>query len=483
VYELIKPDYKPARSSSADINGNGVDEKMKHKLLLAKRHVNGDAMDVDENGYGISAAVSEVESPVPISHAVQALDTLTIGASRIVSTEKIHDLFPDSEILDWREGSSISHSLWSGQDSSSLLIAGSNHVTTYSVDESLELIQSLDLETPLSSFDVRSLCLLGQHAFAVSIVENADGQEEHRSALVLYKNWGSQSTELTTANSGIIFALRYNAAAKLLITLSRDDNPLISLYRYSGDFLDPVASQIPLNRDLYDVVWMDASRFVVCGTNTFQIFQIDDEVIRNIQTIDMKRSWFQLKYDPVCDIIALVDEEMKVLRQFNVNTEDMKTQAFDEPLSDFDFQPMPGQELPPGAPRLLATSTRDGTVQLWDVLRPFTCVRKLSLPGADVAMKLSFSPDGALLAAAGYDTVAIWDLDSDGAQPKAVWRCTDQEVWRSAPEETEREWRSEPEEMEREWLHSLSWDMDGTKLVYSLDDQVSLRNIRMDLLT
>ena len=151
-----------------------------------------------------------------------------------------------------------------------------------------------------------------------------------------------------------------------------------------------------------------------------------------------------------------------MLRQYNVGTEDTKTQAFtDVTLTAFEFQPMANRGAhAPGSRRLLATSTVDGTIQLWDVTQPFTCVHRLSLHKNFIPEQIAFSPDGFLLAAGGWDTVTVWRPE-EGGQPKAIWTCTDQSVWRSNPQdETEK------------WLQSLMWDPDGKKIIFGLADQV-----------
>jgi transducin (beta)-like 1 len=472
VYSLIKPDYVAARRSSFENTVNGADDgllsKQISKTSIPRRQVNGDAMEVDENGYGASEQVSEVESPLPIGHAVQALDTLTIGESRIVSTEKVRDLLQDSQILSFQKSSPISHSIWSDEDPSALVIAASDHLSALHVNDHLP-ITSQEIELPLEPYEVEAVCLLGPQAVAVSVGEIHDGDEDdddepstQNGALYLYQEMGADEPNMVSATAGVIFALRYNPTSKLLLALTGDQNPLVSVFRYTGHSLEYISSKVPRDYSLYDAMWMDSSRFIACGTNTLQIFRLENNQINSIQTLDMKQSWFQIKYDPICDIAVLFDEEMKLLRLFNVETEDTRTHKFDVPISDFDFQPLPNLDtFSQGRQRLLATSSIDGTVQLWDVMNPFICVNKFSMPSAAVAMKISFSPDGSLLAAAGYDTVVVWRADR-GGQPMAVWNCTDESAWRSKPGDDR-----------VEWLHGLGWNLNGTKLVFTLADQVS----------
>jgi len=81
-------------------------------------------------------------------------------------------------------------------------------------------------------------------------------------------------------------------------------------------------------------------------------------------------------------------------------------------------------------------------------------------------MQISFSPDGYLLAGAGFDTVAVWRPE-EGGQPKALWRCTDTEKWRSSPSEA-------GEEDDDEWVHALDWDAHGQRLIFTLRDQAAV---------
>lgn len=234
----------------------------------------------------------------------------------------------------------------------------------------------------------------------------------------------------------------------------------ISIVRISDNTATHLCLKEFTQYNLFDAAWMTPTKFIACGTDTLQLFEIvshSDSTyeIRLIQSHDMQRSWYRIKYDPVSQIAALVDQDYTLLRQYNVATEDTKTQAFtDSRISDFAFQPIPNPDSydPTTTPRLLATSTKDGTIQLWDVLNPITCVHRLSLPayGNTITMEqISFSPDGYLLAGAGYDTVAVWRPE-EGGQPKAVWRCTDSDTWRSEPPETDKEG-------EDGWVHTLDW--------------------------
>jgi transducin (beta)-like 1 len=458
---------------------NGTMDDAPSRRIKRKKHqrrTNGDAMDIDD-GYGQSDQVSETDSAAPAVQDVPLLDSLAITEDRSVSTEKPRDIFPNSSFLDLPSNTSISHAEWSPDNPAPLLVGGTNCLRLYGIksDTSLEAIHR-DIEVNASDFDVVALSWLGGSDAAASIAEKFDqtDQTSESSARLLYiSNWGSTSKVLSTL-SGTVFALQYNSSSKMLLAISASASTTISIYQI-GENSSPLCSLELHDNDLFDAAWMTPTKFIACGTNILQIYEVTPTEIRLLQTHEsMSKAWFRIKYDSVCQIAAMVDEDMSILRQYNVATEDTRTQAFDATMTDFAFQPISNASAYDSTtqPRFLATSTDDGVVRLWDVRNPFTCLHRLSVPGLGdaVTMKqIAFSPDGYLLAGAGFDTVAIWKTE-DGGQPKALWRCTDQEVWRSIPAEA-----GEGEgEGDDEWVHALSWDVHGRKLVFSLKDQVCL---------
>jgi transducin (beta)-like 1 len=386
---------------------------------------------------------------------------------RSVSTEKPRDLLPNTIYLDWPEDQLISHSVWSTTESGPLLIGGTNTLRLYGVRKTGQEVLHRTIRTDFKDFEVEALCWLSHSQAAASVVGksvNRPGEETRQ--LIYLSQWGQAGPQVLEYDTGIVFALRYNQESGLLLALAQNHATTISIVRISDNTATHLCLKEFSQYNLFDAAWMTPTKFIACGTDILQIFEFishSDSTyeIRLIQSHDMHCSWYRIKFDPVSQIAALVDEIYEKLRQYNVANEDTKTQAFtDSAISDFAFQPIPNPDTYDSntTPRLLATSTKDGTIQLWDVMRPFTCVHRLSLPayGNTITMvQISFSPDGYLLAGAGYDTVAVWRPE-EGGQPKAVWRCTDSETWRSEPPETEKE----------DWVHTLDWVSDLAFLEY-----------------
>lgn len=85
----------------------------------------------------------------------------------------------------------------------------------------------------------------------------------------------------------------------------------------------------------------------------------------------------------------------------------------------------------------------------------------MTLDGAVVA--LAFTPDGAFLASATTSQILIWKLE-DLSAPRARWVFGPEHNWRDGGSDT---WASE------EGQHTLSWDANGQKLAYGINNNVS----------
>jgi transducin (beta)-like 1 len=434
------------------------------------QHMNGDGMDVDDS-YGQSDQISDTDSPAPAVGEVPLLDTLAITEDRLVSTESPRDLLPNTSFLDIPPKSIINYALWSSEGPA-LLVGGTNCLRIYGIkgDTSARAV-SRDVALGSLSFEVISLSWLGEANAVACITGELDSDNditETSSRLIHITNWGVKA-ETFGLLSGVVFSIKYNSTSKTLLTISSKNLTTLSIFRVESDSIIPLCSKELHDSELYDAAWMTPTKFIACGTNVHQIYEvvtIDSTKayeIRHVQTHDSNKAWYRLKYDPICEIAAMIDQESSVLRQYNIASEDTRTQAFDHKITDFAFQPLPNPSAySPPTPRLLATSTNDGIVRLWNALNPFECLHKLSVPDHIITMSsISFSPDGFYLAGAGFNTVAVWKPE-DGGQPKALWRCTDQEVWRSLPQNTEDE----------QWVHGLGWEGDGHMLAYMLEDQV-----------
>jgi transducin (beta)-like 1 len=85
----------------------------------------------------------------------------------------------------------------------------------------------------------------------------------------------------------------------------------------------------------------------------------------------------------------------------------------------------------------------------------------MTLDGVVVA--LAFTPDGAFLASATTSQILIWKLE-DLSAPRARWVLGPEHNWRDGSSGL---WVGEDQ-------HTLSWDANGQKLAYGINNNVSL---------
>ena len=129
----------------------------------------------------------------------------------------------------------------------------------------------------------------------------------------------------------------------------------------------------------------------------------------------------------------------------------------------------------PSSLPLLATSSSDPTasVKIWKINtdeKRLENISTLSLGPMRPVMALSFTHDGFLLAAAGYDRILMWNPEQrDRFARKVVWKAEelDMVVWNGVK-------LAEEDEFGGDDVHSLSWDADNKKLAFGLGNQVCI---------
>ncbi|EOD45928.1 putative wd repeat protein [Neofusicoccum parvum UCRNP2] len=281
---------------------------------------------------------------------------------------------------------------------------------------------------------------------------------------------GGLQTRLVTAVLGSVFALRYNASANLLLSVcSTDVNSRICLWK---EIKQEALYSAQTDHPVFAAEWMSDSTFVVAGYGILEVYEITPEnkliVQKSFSTIT---NWENLRYDPVCGIIACSsssDEAHPQLGLILPGDTEIRTHACTpgEDITGLEFQPIVNPASHDAeSPRLLATSSDSGfwTVQFWNAKKPFENVQRFS---SGSVIEIAFSPDGYLLAAAGMDTVTFWDPEAGIS--KAKWKPSDSD---------EQKWDiTLPDARDTELDHLLRWDADGKKLAYKLGNQVAIIN-------
>ena len=184
--------------------------------------------------------------------------------------------------------------------------------------------------------------------------------------------------------------------------------------------------------------------------------------------------WTHIRYDSRTHTIALAAEESGILGLIDSSDTLRVTAAHKAEITALAYQPVTNlSAYPATAPRLVATSSLDGTIKIWDAKRPFTVVHTLLLGYTTPAMAMSFTPDGYLVAAANGDRVLIWNAEAGGV-PKASWKG----LLGKLPNGSMANGDGVDEVMTEDGLGepspSLSWDADGKKLALGVRSQVRL---------
>ena len=445
-------------------------------------------MEVDQNGTAQATnsvnsvraesepAPSEAESPSVIDIPIS---TLRIGADAIIQTDDVTELAAGTTFIpppkDFQKV--VEHTSWGPEDAPVLLAAGKSILQIHNVaklpsQEGEPLTTTLDLPLPVNDFDITALCWQSAGEITISAREqcvNEVGEKMTMDKLIRLID-GGQTSQVISSTAGLVTTLRWNPGKELLLSISTDgEKGSIKIWKNDSDSIpawtDFTATQI------YDAYWISDSAFVVCGTELFKIYEVDESLTTQ-RTLDTQITWETIKYDRSSGIIAALGmrEQQYYLGILHPN-DSINLQVHEYPdryPNDLDFRVQTanntltnGTSLPSA---LLATCSLSGHARIWDANEPFTCVRRLSTTDDSQAFKIAFSPDGTLLAAAGPDAVTVWDVEKREV-PVACWRA------KQCPSS---KWNPS---VDGEF--NLGWDYDSSRLSIALGNQVSTSRLSL----
>lgn len=293
---------------------------------------------------------------------------------------------------------------------------------------------------------------------------------ESTGTVTLRSKSGESIEELPSAHDMILKFLWSPSGTYLLwiAASGRDSSALVVWNVQSAQALSP----FPLDSLIMDAAWADDRKFALCGPNVIleALIEGDAVVIRHNRTeFDGEARWTNIQIDPLTHTTAVVVEERGILGIIDTSGELHQTTAHDAEITALVFQPVPHASSPSSSsPRLLVTSSLDGSIKVWDARNPFTTIHVLSIGHSAPALAISFTPDGHLLAAAHWHRIMIWNAEAGGL-PKAAWKG-ELSKWQSLVNGVDKD--SGIGEEDDVSTHSLSWDADGKKLAYGLGSQV-----------
>jgi transducin (beta)-like 1 len=274
---------------------------------------------------------------------------------------------------------------------------------------------------------------------------------------------GGSNSHVISSTAGLVNTLRWNPDKELLLSISTDgEKGSIKVWKNDSDSI-PAWTEFT-DTAIFDALWISDTAFVVCGIELFKIYEVNDALTVQ-RTLDTHVTWENVKFDSSSGIIAAlgVDRQASYLGILHPNDSiNLQTHDYPDPYpTDLDFRIRTtsnaltnGSSIPTV---LLATCSMSGAVRIWDANEPFKAVKKLPTTDDTQALKIAFSPDGSLLAAAGPDAVTVWDVERREV-PLACWRAKD--------------WTADKWNPGVDGEFSLGWDPDSSRLSIALGNQV-----------
>ena len=392
------------------------------------------------------------------------------GRSIGVQCEKSTDLTPNGIIFSVKANpDAVIHTKWSPVDPHTFLIACESRPEFYIVPSSI--VPTADV-SQINSYHsilnepamVTALTWISATDAVLAIwnesVSMMDG-DLTSSRVIILRSLGTEATVISSIVQ-VVFALRWHADSKRLLGICGNDlNGAIWLWEAATS---NTSHFLPVGTTILDAVWLTDSSICVCGHKYLQVYVVGDKLELQ-KSFSTQVLWEQVKYEPTQQTIACISLEQNILGIFTENDEEVEIiELKDGNSTAMEFQqPMTDNKIASseeGVIAILAIAFDSGIVQLRDARKPSEIIRRLRM---DVpVMAIAFSPDGHLLAAAGLDSVTIWNSKT-GVIPQATWRASADR------------WKTDVfgDDVESGLDHSLSWNSDGEKLIYMLGNQVS----------
>ncbi|KAF2728570.1 hypothetical protein EJ04DRAFT_538331 [Polyplosphaeria fusca] len=457
----------PAHQLAEEANANGLVPEPAPRKASGKRkkkvngveprmntHVNGDAMDIDQNGSAHVANSVRAESEAAVSEADSPLldvdmSTLRLGLSTEMQTEKpiqVVNLAPRTSFecsfrgsSDQANGPSVRQTIWGTRESPLLLAAGESMLRLYYIPSSNGDYSTLgpkvhDLTLPHTQFSVTAVCWISITDMIVSTrgeLKNESGETMKIHNLLKLINGGSEC-KLISSTAGFVTTLRWNDAKTMLLSISTDGNKkgFIKIWTEMDDSMPTYTAST--DHVIYDAAWVSESTFVVTGEGLFQTYEVSDSLAVRCN-FPTSTAWDTIRVDPRSGIVAAtgmdMDRNQVILGIVHPsNQTELQTHDYPDPhaTQKLEFQPRSDPDSYTAESQVLvATCSQLGVTRVWDANQPFKCLHVLPTVDKSEAHAIAFSDDGVLLAAGGPDAVTVWNLEQS-KEPMATWRAEDQ---------------------------------------------------------
>ena len=427
-------------------------------------------MDLDE----------EADAPgSPASVNAPLIQTLTNGESKGVQSDKVAELGPQTSMLAVSETSHVMHTAWNPKDPTILATSGKALCRLWYISRSAAFDDNLNHhQSFVDLLDSTYVPLVTTMAWdptgEVLAVATRDDNSDCSGAVSLWSKTGKALDELPAVQD-MVLKLRWSPSGKVLLGITASGHATSSLALWDIDSSHAMPPyQLPTI--LTDAAWISNHQITICGNNMIASSLLENQHIIALNARSepaAQQNWIHIRYDSRTHTTALAAEETAVLGLIDSSDTLRTITAHDAEITALAYQPVTNlSAYPANAPRLLATSSLDGFIKVWDAKRPFNLIHTLSLGHAAPAIAMSFTPDGYLVAAANWNRVLIWNAEAGGL-PKATWKG----VPRKLPNGmlTNGNGASEDDDdLGGDANCSLSWDAESGKLALGLGSDVRI---------
>ena len=431
--------------------------------------------DDGQNGMDIDEDHDATASPSPNDQLVLTLDH---GQSIGIQSEKVAELGPHTTVLTMPEKDFIEHTAWHPKDPTILAVSAFAltriwFISSPNQPSHIDLMESTQDSTVVTTME-------WSPSGDVIAVATRDASSDHESVLALWSKTGRFLDSLPVGQD-IILSLRWSPTGTHLLGIAHSHVGSSSLMLWESPSLH-ATSLYPVSDTLFDAVWTANDQFTVCGHNIIASSLLEDWRILNIHTrsgTSVSHRWSYIRYDSRTHTTALAAEDSGFLGVIDSSDNLYIIKAHDAEITALAYQPITNHAAyPTNAPRLLATSSTDGTIIIWDAKQPFNKVHTLHLGPATPAMAMSFTPDGYLVAAANENRVLIWSAENGGV-PKASWKGFLDRMSNGSSLTNGDGMDVNGADEARDSFPSMGWNSDGGKLALSSANQVSQVSLNM----
>jgi len=415
---------------------------------------------------------------------IRPSNTLEVGNSVGIQTDPLPPEPSATAILDSTiPGAQIFSLNWSRSDPSQLTATGDSIWQSWFIppttmeDEQLTDPRTVNHGVQNNNAFISAIAIARATKDVALAVEQRKGQAELllQTASNTVPGPATPHTDITCLcpNSDVVVALRWSESAdKLLVLSAANGRAKISLYAVSPEphFVDEAI----LQNFSFDSVWINNTELITCGTPYLFLFTLSP-TLQIAKKLQHAHEFSAMRFDKHTRRVACIDIIAGQLHLLDTKLFQLEASATQEGgIHAAEWQPI-DQQWTANTPRILATASPRGTVNIWDARETLQLLHTFEMGDGITAQAISFSPDGQLIAAAGENRVRVWRTmeNPETGRPILQWQApSSQDEQEEEQNRMDVEGTVQADDGESWAFGQLSWNSDGSRLAYSNGDKL-----------